>query len=230
MERRFSERFANGLRVYSMFVAPCEDRDEKIARVIHSISLLHTVPTSSPLINDLFNKKLTAPEFAYATVVSQFMTYFINKPSDDYVQLIEAVKRSNIIDSNTLARFTTLRAPPVPTARIVQTIRAHLPVIKELYNDFRLTANHDDQPPRFNETIASHIRKSVVNELDEQILRGEDEAGVREQVATRLRGIAQPIFEIEVHRALVQVEGDRREHLQTKEAARRAAERQDNRE
>jgi hypothetical protein len=122
LERRFSERFSNGLRVYSMFVAPVPDMIDKIERAMHAMSLLHIVP-NSPLLPHVFAKTLTATEYAYASSVSRFMYYFITKQNAEFRLMLEAVKSSNVGPS-ALASLSALRETPIPESRIIECLQS----------------------------------------------------------------------------------------------------------
>jgi glutamate dehydrogenase len=168
LERRFSERFSNGLRVYSMFVAPVPDMIDKIERAMHAMSLLHIVP-NSPLLPHVFAKTLTATEYAYASSVSRFMYYFITKQNAEFRLMLEAVKSSNVGPS-ALASLSALRETPIPESRIIESINRHLPLVQQLYSDFRTSSLHMDSPPVWNEQRVVAIRKAVTNEIDERVL------------------------------------------------------------
>jgi glutamate dehydrogenase len=168
LDRRFSERFSNGLRVYSMFVPADPDMDRKIEQVIHAMSLLHIVP-DSPLLPHVFAKTLSATEYAYATSVATFVYYFITKQNAEFFSLMDMVKNSNL-GTSALASLSALRAAPIAESRINECLEEHLPLVRALYNDFRTVSNHADAVPAWNEARAAEIRKAVRNQVDERIL------------------------------------------------------------
>jgi len=167
--RKFIETFANGIRVFSLYLKPTEQA--KIDTLLKQFSMLHLVPKSS-LTPMFLSGEYSAEAYTYSSAASRFIYYFIHQQTEEFKALVEHLKNDPVNLGRLRLLHTSLKREAVSTGRIAESLMNHGDIVELLFKDFAArVSNKWTSPPAVPEEILKKISNEATSPLDEQILR-----------------------------------------------------------
>jgi glutamate dehydrogenase len=172
--RKFIETFANGVVVYSLYIAPeaklkAPQMAEKLKTLTSQFQMLHLIP-SSPLTNSLLQNKISANEYIYLTTLSRFVYYFVEQRFEEYDRLADFFKNDPVNLSRLRSMGAKYRREALSYSRIYETFAKYPAVTKALCDDFIQRISTKGLNDEVSDELDLAVRK-VGGEVDRQLFR-----------------------------------------------------------
>lgn len=157
-ERKLIEGFANGVTVYTLYIAG-EASDSAVRDFTDQISLQLTMPVSNHVSPLFLAGEITAREYAYISAVSKYIAHFSPAEVPEYKSLLadeqDASKRLRL-----LALGKSLRAQQFSEPAIVKSVVKHFDLFQDLFKAF---------DGKFNPAKATALTSDAVTALQTRI-------------------------------------------------------------
>ncbi len=175
--RKYIEHFSNGAIIYNIYIDDTVD-EETLQALKEDLNLIYVLTRTS--LTPLFQEnKLSAQEVVYAYAGWKFTHQFLTRYAKEYHFLSRAFDK----DPESLGLLTKMKQRLVKDTftegRICDTIFEYHELISELYKDFAryhdLPQTSKELPPfdlQHNQELENKIRKTVLSEVDQEILIG----------------------------------------------------------
>eukprot|EP01129_Flabellula_baltica_P016657 TRINITY_DN9000_c0_g1_i1.p1 TRINITY_DN9000_c0_g1~~TRINITY_DN9000_c0_g1_i1.p1 ORF type:complete len:1360 (+),score=378.94 TRINITY_DN9000_c0_g1_i1:114-4193(+) len=164
VKRKFIETFANDMTVYSFYI---EGDMETVKTLANEMSLIVSVPHTE-LVDLFIADKLSSKAYVYASSVSRFIYYFLQKRDDSVLSLEKALEKN----PEDVARFRILRSKlsgeAASMGRIYYVISKYPQLVSLLFEDFEERTLKKN--PNGAENVQEIINSTVTNAFDRSIL------------------------------------------------------------
>eukprot|EP00823_Brevimastigomonas_motovehiculus_P009936 TRINITY_DN97_c0_g2_i1.p1 TRINITY_DN97_c0_g2~~TRINITY_DN97_c0_g2_i1.p1 ORF type:complete len:1189 (-),score=376.78 TRINITY_DN97_c0_g2_i1:339-3905(-) len=166
--RKYVTFFSNGFVVYSVLIKEADTA--VVDKLAQEFSMVNLMPNTA-FTPKYLSGEYTPEMFTYATCVSKFIYYFLNRKTEEYVSLSNALKNDAINMSR--LRFMAQKREVAAPSRIQMAIVQHPKIFAALFAHFMVslkTKYANAKPRPIPADLKLLIKKEATTESDRMIL------------------------------------------------------------